>query len=194
MVRPDRETKSNHIWHWEAGDRARTDELFQQAEVVVKQDLSIPRIHVSSIETCGCVTSFDRISGKLTVYMATQAPHAIRTVFSLVSGIPVHKIRIIPPDISGFGGNVPVYPGYVIATVASLQTGCPIKWIEDRSENLQADCFARDYHITAELAAKRDGTIQTMRVKTLADHGAFDAAAVLPTCAYTPFVVEYMRV
>ncbi|MGZ6389890.1 MAG: molybdopterin cofactor-binding domain-containing protein, partial [Ktedonobacterales bacterium] len=178
LVRPDRDTKSNHIWHWEAGDQARTDELFSQAEVVVKQDLYIPRIHVSSIETCGCVASFDKVSGKLTIYMTTQAPHAIRTVFSLVSGIPEHKIRIISPDIGGgFGGKVPVYPGYVIATVASLQTGHPIKWIEDRSENLQADSFARDYHISAELAARRDGTMQALRVKTLADHGAFDAAA-----------------
>ena len=178
LVRPDREQKTNHIWHWEAGDAARTDELFQQAEVVVKQDLYIPRIHVSSIETCGCVASFDRIAGKLTIYMTTQAPHAIRTVFSLVTGIPEHKIRIISPDIGGgFGGKVPVYPGYVIASVAALQTGRPIKWIEDRSENLQADSFARDYHISAELAATNDGVMKALRVKTLADHGAFDAAA-----------------
>ncbi|HEY7833562.1 MAG TPA: aerobic carbon-monoxide dehydrogenase large subunit [Ktedonobacterales bacterium] len=178
LVRPDRDTKSNHIWHWEAGDQARTDELFREAEVVVKQDLYLPRIHVSSIETCGCVASFDKINGKLTIWMTTQAPHAIRTVFSLVSGIPEHKIRVISPDIGGgFGGKVPVYPGYVIATVASIQTGRPIKWIEDRSENLQADSFARDYHISAEMAASRDGTIKALRVKTLADHGAFDAAA-----------------
>src|SRR5262245_963865 len=110
--------------------------------------------------------------------MTTQAPHAIRTVFSLVSGIPEHKIRVISPDIGGgFGGKVPVYPGYVIATVASIQTGKPIKWIEDRSENLQADSFARDYHIHAELAADRDGKMRALRVKTIADHGAFDAAA-----------------
>ncbi len=178
LVRPDREQKTNHIWHWEAGDAARTDEIFKQAEVVVKQDLYIPRIHVSSIETCGCVASFDRVAGKLTVYMTTQAPHAIRTVFSLVTGIPEHKIRIVSPDIGGgFGGKVPVYPGYVIASVASLKTGHPVKWIEDRSENLQADSFARDYHISAELAATKDGQMKALRVKTLADHGAFDAAA-----------------
>jgi aerobic carbon-monoxide dehydrogenase large subunit len=178
LVRTDREQKTNHIWHWEAGDAARTDEVFKQAEVVVKQDLYIPRIHVASIETCGCVASFDRVAGKLTVYMTTQAPHAIRTVFSLVTGIAENKIRIISPDIGGgFGGKVPVYPGYVIACVASLQTGHPVKWIEDRSENLQADSFARDYHISAELAADKDGTMKALRVKTLADHGAFDAAA-----------------
>jgi carbon-monoxide dehydrogenase large subunit len=178
LVRTDREQKTNHIWHWEAGDSGRTDELFGRAEVVVAEDLYIPRIHVSSIETCGCIASFDKVAGSLTVWMTTQAPHAIRTVFSLVSGIPEHKIRIISPDIGGgFGGKVPVYPGYVIATVASIQTGRPVKWIEDRSENLQADSFARDYHIHAELAASRDGTMRALRVKTVADHGAFDAAA-----------------
>ncbi len=178
LVRPDREDKTNHIWHWEAGNRAQTDAIFQQADVVVKENLYIPRIHVSSIETCGCVASFDKISGKLTIYMTTQAPHAIRTVFSLVSGVPESKIRVISPDIGGgFGGKVPVYPGYVIATVATLTTGLPVKWIEDRSENLQADSFARDYHIQAELAASSDGKIRALRVKTLADHGAFDAAA-----------------
>src|SRR5712691_1274721 len=178
LVRPDKEKKSNHIWHWEVGDKDATQRAIDSADVVVEQDIYIPRIHVASIETCGCVASFDRVAGKLTVWMTTQAPHAIRTVFSLVSKIPEHKIRVISPDIGGgFGGKVPVYPGYVIATVASIQTGRPIKWIEDRSENLQADSFARDYHITAEVAANRDGTMKALRVKTLADHGAFDAAA-----------------
>ncbi len=178
ILRPDREQKTNHIWHWEAGDRAATDRAFSAAQVTVKLDLYIPRIHVASIETCGCVATMDAVSGRLTVWMTTQAPHAIRTVFSLVSGIPEHKIRVISPDIGGgFGGKVPVYPGYVIAVVAALKTGKPVKWIEDRSENLQADSFARDYHITAELAADRDGTMRALRAKVLADHGAFDAAA-----------------
>lgn len=178
LVRPDREQKSNHIWHWEAGNKEATDRLFDEAEVVVAEDLYIPRIHVASIETCGCVASWDRVEEKLTLWMTSQAPHAHRTVFSLVSGIPEHKIRIISPDIGGgFGGKVPVYPGYVLATVATLKTGRPVKWVEDRSENLQADSFARDYRIHAEIAADRDGRMRAMRVRTIADHGAFDAAA-----------------
>ena len=178
LVRPDKDKKSNHIWHWEAGDRDATKRAIDGADVVVAQDIYIPRIHVASIETCGCVASFDRVSGKLTVWMTTQAPHAIRTVFSLVSKIPEHKIRVISPDIGGgFGGKVPVYPGYVCAVVAALTTGRPVKWIEDRSENLQADSFARDYHIRAELAADTNGKMQALRIKTIADHGAADAAA-----------------
>jgi aerobic carbon-monoxide dehydrogenase large subunit len=178
LLRPDREIKSNRIFHWEAGDAAATDKAFADADVVVEQDMYIPRIHVASIETCGCIAQVDEVSGKLTVWMTTQAPHAIRTVFSLVSGIPETKIRVISPDIGGgFGGKVPVYPGYVIAVVAALTTGKPVKWIEDRSENLQADSFARDYHMKARLAAKQDGTITALDVVTIADHGAFDAAA-----------------
>jgi carbon-monoxide dehydrogenase large subunit len=173
--------KDNHIFHWEAGDRAATDKAFKEADVVVKEHIYIPRIHVSSIETCGCVASFDKAQGKLTVYMTTQAPHAIRTVFALVAGhvgLSEERIRIISPDIGGgFGGKVPVYPGYVIAVAASVVIGRPVKWIEDRMENLQADSFARDYHIDAELAATKDGTITGLRIKTLADHGYTDAAA-----------------
>src|SRR5499427_8418919 len=173
--------KDNHIWHWEAGDRAATDKAFQDAAVKVKEHIYIPRIHVASIETCGCVASFDKAQGKLTVYMTTQAPHAIRTVFALVAGhvgLSEEKIRIVSPDIGGgFGGKVPVYPGYVIATAASVVLGVPFKWIEDRMENLQADSFARDYHIDAEIAAKKDGTMTALRIKTLADHGYADAAA-----------------
>ncbi|HMB51787.1 MAG TPA: aerobic carbon-monoxide dehydrogenase large subunit [Thermoanaerobaculia bacterium] len=182
VLRTDKEGKTdNHIFHWEAGDREATDRAFEAAEVVVKQDIYLPRIHVASIETCGCVADFNPTDGHLTVYMTTQAPHAVRTVFAMVAGhvgLSEEKIRIVSPDIGGgFGGKVPVYPGYVIAVAASVVIGKPVKWVEDRMENLQADSFARDYHMTAELAADRDGTMRALRIKTLADHGYADAAA-----------------
>jgi aerobic carbon-monoxide dehydrogenase large subunit len=182
VLRTDKkDKKDNHIFHWEVGDRQATAQAFSSADVTVKQDIYLPRIHVASIETCGCVADFDRVMGKLTVYMTTQAPHAIRTVLALVAGhvgLSEEKIRIISPDIGGgFGGKVPVYPGYVIAIAASVVVGKPVKWIEDRMENLQADSFARDYHIKAELAAKQDGTMTALRIKTVADHGYADAAA-----------------
>jgi carbon-monoxide dehydrogenase large subunit len=182
VLRTDKEgKKDNHIWHWETGDRAATEKAFAEADVTVKQDIYIPRIHVASIETCGCVADFNKTDTHLTVYMTTQAPHAIRTVIALVAGhvgLSEEKIRVVSPDLGGgFGGKVPVYPGYVIAIAASVVIGKPIKWVEDRMENLQADSFARDYHMTAELAAKKDGTMTALRIKTLADHGYADAAA-----------------
>src|SRR5262247_3845501 len=182
VLRTDKkDKKDNRIFHWEVGDKAGTDRAFSAADVVVKQDIYIPRIHVASIETCGCVADFDRVEGKLTVYMTTQAPHAVRTVLALVAGhvgLSEEKIRIVSPDIGGgFGGKVPVYPGYVIAVAASVVIGKPVKWIEDRMENLQADSFARDYHMKVDLGAKKDGTMTALRIKTVADHGYANASA-----------------
>jgi carbon-monoxide dehydrogenase large subunit len=181
VIRFDRKEKSNRIWHWEVGDRKGVDAELQSADVVVSEDIYIPRIHVASIETCGCVADWDPVEAHLTLHMTTQAPHAIRTVVALVTGhlgLSEQKIRVISPDIGGgFGGKVPVYPGYVLAVAASVLTGKPVKWIEDRSENLMADSFARDYRIKAQLAATKDGKITAMKMGVVADHGAFDAAA-----------------
>jgi aerobic carbon-monoxide dehydrogenase large subunit len=180
VLRPDRgpEKANNHIWHWESGDKAAADAALAAADIKIEEDIYIPRIHVASIETCGCVADWDGVRGQLTLHMTSQAPHAIRTVLALVAGLPEQNIRVITHDIGGgFGGKVPVYPGYVLAVVASLTTGKPVKWIEDRSENLQADSFARDYHIHAQLGATKDGKITGLKVKTIADHGYSDAAA-----------------
>ena len=177
--KPDK--KDNLAFHWEAGDRKATERAFAEADVVVKENIYLPRIHVASMETCGCIASFEPAEGKLTVYLTTQAPHAIRTVIALVAGhvgLSEERIRVISPDLGGgFGGKVPIYPGYVIAIAASVVIGKPVKWIEDRMENLQADSFARDYHMETELAAKKDGTMTALRIKTVADHGYTNASA-----------------
>ena len=180
VLRPDRgeDKQNNHIWHWESGDKGATDEALAASEVRIAEDIYIPRIHVASIETCGCIADWDAVRGQMTLHITSQAPHAIRTVLALVSGLPEQNIRVKTHDIGGgFGGKVPVYPGYVLAVVASLTTGKPVKWIEDRSENLQADSFARDYHIHAEMGATADGRITSLKAKTIADHGYADAAA-----------------
>ncbi|MFS8497581.1 MAG: aerobic carbon-monoxide dehydrogenase large subunit [Micromonosporaceae bacterium] len=179
VIRDDKEGKTdNHIFDWEAGDKAKTDEVFASAEVVVTEDILYPRVHPSPLETCGAVAHMDKVTGKLTVWTTTQAPHAHRTVYALVAGLPEHKIRIISPDIGGgFGGKVGIYPGYVLAIVGSILTGKPVKWVEDRSEHLMSTAFARDYHMRGQIAATRDGKILGLRVEVLADHGAFNATA-----------------
>lgn len=168
----------NHIFTWEAGDKDRTARVFESAEVTVKESILYPRVHPCPLETCGCVASFDKVRGDLTVYLTSQAPHVVRTVVGLLSSIPESKIRIVSPDIGGgFGNKVGVYPGYVVSIVASIVLGRPVKWIESRIENLSATAFARDYHMTGELAADADGRIRALRVHVVADHGAFDACA-----------------
>jgi aerobic carbon-monoxide dehydrogenase large subunit len=179
VIRDDLEGRTdNHIFDWEAGDRAATDEVFARADVVVTQDMVYPRVHPAPMETCGAIADYDAIDGKLTLYETTQAPHAHRTLYAIVAGIPEHKIRVIAPDIGGgFGNKVGIYPGYVCAVVGSIVTGHPVKWVEDRSENLMSTSFARDYLMHGEIAATEDGKILAVRTDVLADHGAFNATA-----------------
>src|SRR5262249_10268910 len=181
VIRDEKEgQKDNHIYHWEAGDQAATDAAFARADRVVSLSTHYPRSHPAPLETCGIVADVNPATGKATLYMTSQAPHAIRTGFALVAGLPEHQIRVISPDIGGgFGNKVPVYPGYVVATAASLLIGRPVKWVEDRNENLISTGFARDFHMTGELALDSEGKMLALRVHLDSDNGAFFADAGL---------------
>src|SRR3954453_4495695 len=162
VIRDDKEGKAdNHIFDWEAGDAAETDRVFEDADVVVvTQEIPFQRVHPCPLETCGAVADYDAVTGKLRLWSTTQAPHAHRTLYAIVAGLPEHKIQVIAPDIGGgFGNKVPIYPGYVCSIVASILTGKPVKWMEDRTENLTSTGFARDYLMTGKIAADRDGRI-----------------------------------
>jgi aerobic carbon-monoxide dehydrogenase large subunit len=168
----------NRIFDWNAGDKAAADAAFAAADVVVGCDMLYPRSHPAPLETCGAIAAYDAAGGRLTVWSTSQAPHAHRLLLSGLTGVPEHKIRIVSPDLGGgFGAKVPVYPGYVCAIAASMATGRPVKWTEDRSESLMSTTFARDYHMHGEIAATADGKITGLRARVLADHGAFNAVA-----------------
>ncbi len=179
VIRDDKADQTdNHIFDWEAGDADATAAAFAGADVIVKQSMLYPRSHPAPMETCGTIADMNPLSGKLTLYSNTQAPHAHRTVYAMVAGLPEHLIQVIAPDIGGgFGNKVPIYPGYVCSIVGSIVTKRPVKWVEDRSENLMSTGFARDYHMDGEIAATSDGKILGLKVDVLADHGAFNATA-----------------
>src|SRR2546428_3708465 len=156
LIRDEKEGQTdNRIYHWEAGDKEATDRAFADADRVVSLDTFYPRCHPAPLECCGCVADVNPATGQATIHMTSQAPHAHRTLFALVAGLPEQKIRIISPDIGGgFGNKVPIYPGYVVATAAALLLGRPVKWIEDRTGNLISTGYARDYHMHRDLAVK----------------------------------------
>ncbi len=173
LIRDDKDGQTdNRIYHWEAGDAEATERAFAEADRVVTVNTHYPRSHPAPLECCGCVADVNPASSRATIYMTSQAPHAIRTVFALVTGLPEQNIQVISPDIGGgFGNKVPVYPGYVVATAASLLIGRPVKWIEDRTGNLISTGFARDFHMKGELALTNDGRMLGLRVKMLSDQG-----------------------
>src|SRR5438128_8826131 len=178
VIRDDKEGQAdNRVYHWEAVDADATEKALAEADRVVRLETFYPRCHPAPLECCGCVADVNPATGKTTIYMTSQAPHAHRTVFALVAGLPEHQIRIVSPDIGGgFGNKVPIYPGYVCATAASLLLGRPVKWVEDRHGNLISTGFARDFHMKGELALKGD-RMTGLRVKLLSDNGAFFADA-----------------
>ncbi|MDJ0824229.1 MAG: aerobic carbon-monoxide dehydrogenase large subunit [Rhodobacter sp.] len=168
----------NHIFTWEQGDKDATEAVLAEADVVVEEMVYYHRTHPCPLETCGSVASMDKVTGKLTLWGTFQAPHAVRTVASLISGIAEHNIRVISPDIGGgFGNKVGVYPGYICSIVASIVTGKPVKWVEDRMDNLMSTAFARDYWMQGKIAATKEGKITGLWCHTTADHGGFDACA-----------------
>ncbi len=168
----------NHIFTWEVGDKDATQTVLDGADVVAEEMVYYHRTHPCPLEPCGSVASMDAVNGKLTLYGTFQAPHAVRTVASLISGIAEHNIRVISPDIGGgFGNKVGVYPGYICSIVASIVTGKPVKWIEDRMDNLMSTAFARDYWMKGKISATKEGKITGLHCHVTADHGAFDACA-----------------
>ena len=178
LIRDEKEGQtSNHVYHWEAGDKDATDRAFAEADHVVALDTFYPRCHPAPLECCGCIADVNPATGKATIYLTSQAPHVHRTLFAIVAGLPEQNIRIISPDLGGgFGNKVPIYPGYVVATAASLLIGRPVKWVEDRTGNLISTGFARDYHMRGELAVK-GGKMTALRATLLSDQGAFYADA-----------------
>ena len=174
-----RDKPDNHVFDWEAGDAAATDAAFAAAEHVSACDLVYPRVHPAPLETCGVVADHDPFTDKLTVYATAQAPHAHRVLLSRVTGIPEHRIRIVAPDIGGgFGNKVGLYPGYVCAVVASRhggrarssgwRTARRTSW--PRRSPATTTCAARSRRPTT-------GGSPALRVRVLADHGAFNATA-----------------
>src|SRR5260370_10889336 len=117
VIRDDISGKAdNHIFDWSAGDQAATDAAFTASDVVVAQDMLYPRVHPAPLQTCGAVADMDEISGKLTMWSTSQAPHAHRTLYSLFLRLPEHKIRVISPDIGGgFRHQGPGGPGFICA-------------------------------------------------------------------------------
>ena len=179
LIRDDKDGQADNLASptWEAGDEDATDKAFAEADTIVSRDIIYPRCHPAPLETCGMIADFNPETGQLDLYNGNQAPHAHRTVYAQVAGLAEHMIRIKCNDIGGgFGNKVPVYPGYVCAIAGSIVAGAPVKWIEDRSENLMSTGFARDYVMKAEMCSK-DGKITGLRVDVIADHGAFDSTA-----------------
>src|SRR5215475_4760945 len=149
------------------------DKAFAQAEHICRMHITSPRQVALAIEPRGIVVK-PETTGDLTVWLSTQAPHRVRGDLATALGFPEHKIRVIAPDVGGgFGSKGPLYREYVLACHLALKVGRPIKWIATRSEDFVTTIQGRDQAMTSELALKKDGTILGLKVRVVANLGAY---------------------
>ena len=123
------------------------------------------------LETRGVVA--DVRDGQLTVWSSTQSPHVVRTTLALVLGIPEPRVRVIAPAIGGgFGTKAHVYPEDVVIAWIAWKLERPVRWIEDRLENLTSAPHARDQRHDVQVGYDDDGTIRAIRCHTTGDVGS----------------------
>ncbi|MCL6515885.1 molybdopterin cofactor-binding domain-containing protein [Alicyclobacillus sp.] len=175
----------NLAFHWKAGNA--TDEVFAQAEVVVRQRFRQQRLIPNPMEPRSAVADFNASTGELTMWLTSQNPHIHRLLLSGILGIPEHKLRVVAVDVGGgFGAKIACYPDEALVGFAALQLGRPVKWTEDRRENFMATTHGRDMILDVEFAGRRDGTFTAIRVKNIANMGAYlsTAAPGVPTILF----------
>jgi carbon-monoxide dehydrogenase large subunit len=147
---------------------------FQEADYVVAERFTTGRHTALPMETRGCLASFEASTDSLTVWSSTQVPHVLRSHLAIILDFPEHHIRVVAPDVGGgFGQKAHLFPEEVIAAFLARRLGRPVKWIEDRRENLSASLHAKHQIAQAELALKKDGTILGLKGRFISDVGAY---------------------
>src|SRR5438552_2787648 len=178
----------NVCFKWSIGDAKATDAAFASAAKVVKQSFRNHRLIPNAIEPRACLASAQPGTGDITLWVTSQNPHVHRLIMAaFVLGIPEHKLRVISPDVGGgFGSKIFIYPEECAAVWASRALSRPVKWTADRRESFVSDSHGRDHHTEAEMALSADGKILGLRVKTVANLGAYLTlfAPAVPTYLY----------
>lgn len=160
-----------------AVDAARVNDILAEAPVVVTERFRQHRYATVPLETRGLLASWDRGRDEMTVWISTQGPHGVRSLIARALGIGDNQVRVIMPDVGGaFGLKMNPCPEELAVVLATHRLGRPVKWIQDRRENLVADQHAREDQATVTLAADREGTLLGAKVDFLEGAGAFPAA------------------
>jgi carbon-monoxide dehydrogenase large subunit len=154
------------------------DKVFEQTKadggVVVKERIVNQRLAPVPMETRGVVAEYHKALKTLTIWSSSQIPHLLRNILAATVGLPQHQVRVIVPEVGGgFGCKLNVYPEEIVAAFASMKTGLPVKWIEDRSENMAATIHGRDQMDYVEVAATKDGKVTGLKVHGISDLGAY---------------------
>ena len=154
----------------EGGD---LDAAFAQADHVVRQTYQVQRLAPAPMEPRGLIADYDSGEDLLTVWDSTQHPHDIRENLVQLLGRTKSGVRVVAPDVGGgFGEKGCLFPEEVLVPYLAILLGRPIKWVENRQENMTA-FHGRGHSVEVEAAASSDGIILGIRVRIVADLGAY---------------------
>ena len=143
---------------------------FEEADHTYSDTFVSPRQTGLPLECRGVLA--DVVDGEVTLWSSTQSPHIVRTTIAEMTGIPEPRIRVITPAMGGgFGTKTHIYPEDVVMPWISRRIGRPVRWIEDRFENLVSAVHARDQRHDVDVAYDDDGTIRAIRCKAYCDVG-----------------------
>jgi carbon-monoxide dehydrogenase large subunit len=165
-------------------DETALDKAFADAEVVIKQRMWNHRLIPNAMEPRGVVAHYEPGKGSMTIWSSTQNPHILKSMIAAMTGLGQDQVRAIAPEVGGgFGAKINIYPEEYVAAAVSKKLGVPVKWIEDRSEAFVATTHGRDIHCDLEMAARRDGKVLGVRMRLVADIGAYNMllTASIPT-------------
>ena len=171
-----------------AVDDTAVDAAFEAADVVIAQRMVNQRLAPSSIEARGVVAHYEPGREALTIWSSSQNPHILRTFVAQMLGLGQDRVRAIAPEVGGgFGAKINVYGEEYVAAALSKRLGLPLKWIEDRSEAFLATVHGRGLTADVELAATRAGKVLGLRMRIVADVGAYNMllTAGVPTNSMT---------
>jgi aerobic carbon-monoxide dehydrogenase large subunit len=165
----------NECFHFRLGDFAAVDAAFARAAQTVALDYRISRVSANPMEPRNALAMHDPIEDRYTLYTGTQLPHVMRNeIAEFALDIPSNQLRIVSPDVGGgFGMKESPFPEHVLCLLAARRLGRPVGWTATRTESFLSDSHARDNVSTAELALAADGRFLAMRVRTLANMGAY---------------------
>ncbi len=150
------------------------DEVMATAHRVYRSEFHGGRMTAAPIEPRGCIASYDAGRRRLTMWASTQGHHLLRRRLATTTGLPESRIRVIVPDVGGgFGQKIPAAPEEIAVALASIALGRPVRWVEDRRENLVAAPQAKEQVVLTELGVDRHGRFLAMKANVIGDAGAF---------------------
>ncbi len=165
-------------------DDSAIDEAFARADLVISQRMVNQRLAPTAMEPRGVVAHYEPGKGTMTIWSSTQNPHILRTFIAALTRLGENQVRAIAPEVGGgFGAKINIYGEEYVAAAVSKRLGIPVKWTEDRSEAFVATTHGRDILGYVDLAAKRDGTVVGLKLRLIADIGAYNMllTAAIPT-------------